>query len=402
MTFADDDLRVLPQTPPRGTRPRNRRALTVSAATTLFARHGYANVSMSDIAAATNVGASAIYRHFPGKGELLVAAIRAGLEPYNEVLSAPFDQASDGDALPRLLHELAECALAHRELGVLWQREARNLDEDQLRGLREELIGTVGPLSARLVETRPELSASQSNILSWCIMGAIVSIGFHSVSIEHDDFVALLTEIATTISLVRFDGAMDAGDRTPRHPLFEGTRRDSLLAGATELFAERGFAAAGMDEIGSAVGMAGPSIYGHFGSKQELLVAAVQRGAEVLLSETDEVLHEPVPAEAKLGALIDSYISLLNRNRFIIRVLLSEMNELPDEEREVARQQQRRYIATWVDLYRMFAEADEASARIRVQAVLLVVNDAIQTPHMRLQPNFEGILNRIARALLGL
>lgn len=401
MTFADNGARVVPQTPPRGTRPRNRRVITLAAATTLFARRGYANVSMGDIAAATNVGASAIYRHFPAKSELLIAAIRSGVSAYNAVLSEPV-AAEDSVRLAGLFRALAECALSQRELGVLWQREARNLDAAQLRDSRDELIATSSLLSARLATARPDLDASQVDILAWCILGALVSIGFHSVSIDHDDFVELLADMAETISQVGFDGDLDAATWTPRERPVDESTRDSLIVEATELFAEKGFAAAGIDEIGSAVGIAGPSIYGHFPSKQHLLVAAMQRGADLLLSETQRVLDEPSNARAKLGALVDSYVSLLNRDRFIIRVLLSEMNQLPDEEREVARRQQRQYIATWVELYRQFTVADEDSARIRVQAVLLVVNDAIQTPHMRSHPHFEGVLRRIAKSLLGL
>jgi AcrR family transcriptional regulator len=208
--------------------------------------------------------------------------------------------------------------------------------------------------------------------------------------------------LADTIAQVRFDGDLDAATWTPRERPLDESTRDSLIAEATELFAEKGFAAAGVDEIGSAVGIAGPSIYGHFSSKQHLLVATMQRGADLLLSETQRVLERPSTVRVKLAALVDSYVSLLNRDRFIIRVLLSEMNQLPDEEREVARRQQRQYIATWVDLYRQFTVVDEDSARIRVQAVLLVVNDAIQTPHMRSQPHFEGVVSRIGKTLLGL
>jgi AcrR family transcriptional regulator len=401
MTFADDSTQVLPQTPARGTRPRNRRVITLAAATQLFAHRGYANVSMGDIAAATNVGASAIYRHFPGKSELLVATIRSGLAAYDAALSVAI-AGDDGTDLTSLFLDLAECALAHRELGVLWQREARNLDDEQLRALREELVATSSLLSAHLAVARPELDASQINILAWCVLGALVSIGFHSVSVEHDRFVDLLAGMAETITRVSFDGDLGAAIRAAQERPVDESMRDSLIAGATELFAEKGFAAAGVDEIGSAVGIAGPSIYGHFSSKQNILVAAMQRGADLLLSETDRVLDSPSPAPVKLDALVDSYVSLLNRDRFLIRVLLSEMNQLPDEEREVARRQQRHYIATWVNLYREFTGTDQESARIRVQAVLLVVNDAIQTPHMRSQPHFEGVIRRIAKTMLEL
>src|SRR5258708_6554928 len=100
--------------PARRTRPRNRRAITLEAATKLFYRHGYASVAMSDIAAATNVGPSAIYRHFPGKADILVAAIEEGLAPFTEVLANA--QSMEGAAPERLTDvftQLAECAIDH-------------------------------------------------------------------------------------------------------------------------------------------------------------------------------------------------------------------------------------------------------------------------------------------------
>ena len=78
------------------------------------------------------------------------------------------------------------------------------------------------------------------------------------------------------------------------------------------------------------------------------------------------------------------------------------MDRLPDEDREIALQVQRRYIDTWVDLLRQFNAEPPIAARIRVQAVLLVVNDAVQTPHLRSLPGFEQTLRQISYALLGI
>jgi len=53
-------------------------------------------------------------------------------------------------------------------------------------------------------------------------------------------------------------------------------RRRHLLALATELFAERGFAAASMDELAQRAGVSKPVIYDLFGSKEGLLLAAIE------------------------------------------------------------------------------------------------------------------------------
>ena len=391
-----------PQTPARGTRPRNRRALTVEAATDLFHKLGYAAVGMSDIATATNVGASALYRHFPGKADLLVAAVQAGLAPYREVLDEA-DRLDDGpDArLEFVVARLSEVTLEHRQLGVLWQREARNLGEDEQRLLRDELIALTRRLAVDILATRPDLDAGAADLLAWCAMGALVSPSFHSAELPRPQFAALLHDIVSTITTL----PMPAGERDERAPVPEAatdSRRDTIITVATQLFADRGFAATGIDDIGDAAGIAGPSVYSHFENKAAILVAAIERAHAILRADADPVLAGDDPAPRKLARLIDSYVTVANRDRAVIRTLLSELTQLPADDREAARRLQRDYIDAWVDLYRDFTESDTVAARIRVQAVLLIVNDAVQTPHLRARPGFEKTLARMSRTLLGI
>lgn len=394
-------MTVAPETPAKGTRPRNRRELTLQAATELFYRRGYARVGMSDIAEATNVGASAIYRHFSGKSELLDAAIRAGIARYAEVL----DQAAESQGEPQqrlrtVLRLLAESAVELRRHGVLWQRDARNLPEADQRALREILSATARQLAGFVHAARPELDDAQADELAWCTLGALVSIGFHSQTLPQPAFDELLYDIVTRV----------AATPMPRGPVVDvptaaplpqsDSRRDSLITVATALFAVRGFAATGIDEIGDAAGIAGPSVYSHFASKQAILAAALARASEILRSGTDVVMLTDEPAAAKLGHLIDAYVRLANRDRFVIRTLISEMDQLLAEDREIARRDQREFIDDWVNLLQRFTGADAVAARIRVQAVLLFVNDAVQTPHLRTQPGFEQTLSQIARTVL--
>jgi AcrR family transcriptional regulator len=388
-------------TPARGTRPRNRRALTLDAATELFYRRGYAHVAMSDIAAATNVGASAIYRHFPGKSDILVAAIESGLAPYAEILrDAAASDASPAATLEALLPRLAACALDHRELGVLWQREARNLDDASQRAMREQLRATTGVLADLVGGARPELDRADSDLLAWCALGVLVSVGFHSLTLPRREFVELLVTMVKTVLAMPMPDVSGVTETQTRPAGWETSRRETLISEATELFAERGYAAVGVDEIADAVGIAGPSIYSHFASKQTILVEAIQRGSRLLHDDAARILASDSTSQQKLATLVDSYVRLANRERFIIRTLLAEMEQLPPEDREIVRSDQRRYIDTWVDLLRELTGADATAARIRVQAVLLMVNDAVQTPHLRERPGFELTLRTIADALL--
>lgn len=391
---------VASESPARGTRPRNRRAITIEAATELFWKRGYAGVSMSDIAEATNVGASALYRHFPGKAELLMAAVQTGLAGYGAVLDE-IDAGEREGRLPFLLRRLAETSLEHRALGVLWQREARNLEEPQQRLLRDELTRHTHRVCAALLDDRPELDAATADLIAWCTMGILVSPGFHSATLPTPDFVAVLVDMVSTIASMPIPTDERADAATAAAPPAD-SRRDRIISVATELFAERGFAATGIDEIGEAVGIAGPSVYSHFENKAAILVAAIDRAHALLRIDRDEILSTTRPPDQKLARLVDSYVQIANSDRAVIRILLSELMNLPEEDRETARRLQRDHIDSWVDLLRDVTDIDATTARIRVQAVLLVVNDAVQTPHLRERSGFEPILAQMSKRLLGI
>ena len=63
--------------------------MIVRAATNMFARYGYAKTTMGDIATAAGVARQTLYNAFPGKEEILRAAVRqAGEETYDGVMGA--------------------------------------------------------------------------------------------------------------------------------------------------------------------------------------------------------------------------------------------------------------------------------------------------------------------------
>lgn len=63
------------------------------------------------------------------------------------------------------------------------------------------------------------------------------------------------------------------------------TRAEAVKAAALRLFAERGYLATTMDDIGRAAGIKGPSVYKHFESKQTLLHTIMRDTMQNLLTE---------------------------------------------------------------------------------------------------------------------
>ena len=84
-------------------------------------------------------------------------------------------------------------------------------------------------------------------------------------------------------------------------------RRLQLLAAAERLFAERGFLAVRLEDIGAATGVSGPAIYRHFPNKQALAQAQEQE-----LSASDTVISDVGNAYAAVKSneeVVQLYVS---------------------------------------------------------------------------------------------
>jgi AcrR family transcriptional regulator len=387
--------------PARGTRPRNRRALIIVAATELFHRVGYARVGMSDIASAVNVGPSALYRHFRSKSELFVAAAAAAMEPTQIALTMADPELRT--PLRVTLRRMAQAAITDRSAGTLWHREARHLPEEDRRRLRGELRDIGRLLAARLRASRRELTATQADLLAWSALAAVASISFHRLQLPAASFESLMYDLLRRVTSAELPPLPSPEESAPERPrLTVRSRREIILTAAKQLFGSEGFASVTIDDIGLAAGIAGPSVYRYFGSKQEILDAALTRGNEWLWGEASRALATAASEHEALDGLLRSYLVLAVERGGPI-ALLAELEHLPPPAQQRARRAQSEYVTEWVELLRVLhPQLDPTSARIQVQATLTVINDTTQTHHLRRLPGFREAIYNVATALLGL
>ena len=85
---------------PAAHRP-SRRNVIVAAAVTVFARQGFSDTSIQEVATEAGVAPTAVYYHFSGKEELFEAALRNVLDTINEVVAEARADDQPGD--PELL-----------------------------------------------------------------------------------------------------------------------------------------------------------------------------------------------------------------------------------------------------------------------------------------------------------
>jgi AcrR family transcriptional regulator len=183
-------------------------------------------------------------------------------------------------------------------------------------------------------------------------------------------------------------------------PLLPDHRREQLLAVAARMFCERGFHDVTMEDIGSVAGIAGPSIYRHFTSKADLLLAMCSRVGERLRSGLVSALSEGAPP-AMLNSLVGSFVDTVLSNRNLVTAFLTEGRSLPERDRTEARRALRGYVAEWVRVVIATApHMDEKEARIRVHAAFAVVTDLTRTSHFATRPHLSTELTALATAAL--
>jgi AcrR family transcriptional regulator len=371
--------------PPRGTRPKDRRVQIRAAATTLFYERGYEQVSVADVAESVNVGASALYRHFSGKADLLYQAIDVTINAFAAMVADLPTRDLDGIAKTS-----ARTALAHRALGVLWQREARNLPDDQHEQLRRRLRNAIGTLADTLREIRPDLDPERAAFLAAAGVNAMSSISFHRLTLPESEFEELLSELALRMLSYRF-GEGPGSSAAPPKAEETLSRRDQIGDAAATLFAQHGFEAVSVDDIGAAVGIAGPSVYNHFASKQDLLYASLGRGYAMLQHALADALEQGGSPEQTLRQVSDSYVDLALNHSDLITNLIAESRNLGPQYAEVTKKAQLGYIDQWVGLVTTIRpDEDLTVARIKVQAAQMMANSLARTSYLRDRPSFHA------------
>jgi AcrR family transcriptional regulator len=156
------------------------------------------------------------------------------------------------------------------------------------------------------------------------------------------------------------------------------SRREQLLSLAARLFAERGYHAVGIDDIGEAAGVTGPAIYRHFASKSALLVALFNTLTDQLVNRAAEIVNSSVAGAEALRQLVRYQTQMCVYDRAVIAVYLSEFRSLPEDEQLALRLKQRAYIFDWMrSLGRVHPGHSEAELRALVQAAISAAQSVV-------------------------
>lgn len=349
-------------------RPRDRKAQIAAAAAQLFRDRGFHGVAIEDIAAAVGITGRAIYRHFANKQDVLAQILFDGIAQLHEAAmsATTLDGATAG---------LVRVTLDRRELGVLIQRETRNLEDAEQQQVAQRVDVITDHMVELLRRERPDLHHDAARAVVRSAGAVLASPSQHHAAVPAPE--ALLE----TMTRAAFAAPVRAGSPRPHDaPVPRASRREAVLAGAAELFAQRGYGAVRMEDVGAAAGIAGPSIYEHFGSKAELLMAALTRGSEGLqLGLTGAIQPGLEPVEI-LERVVRAYAEFTLQHRDLMGVLVRESLHLPADEQTALRRLQHQYVSEWVRLVSACRpELTDPEAWFVTHGGLAVINDATES-----------------------
>lgn len=156
-------------------------------------------------------------------------------------------------------------------------------------------------------------------------------------------------------------------------------RKLAVLNAAIALFAEQGYDRVSVHDIGRRLDQTGPSIYKHYGSKDELLADAVSVVIIPMIRALRLVASSPASAGERLDRAIMFHAEFALRHRVYLRVYYREARHLSGPARDAHRRRAATYRNLWTQLMTESGVADgEAEAQVLYGMLMAMLN--IGTP----------------------
>lgn len=158
--------------------PRTRRAEILAAAIPLFARDGFVKVTNGQIAEAVGLAPSAIYRHYPTKVDILVAACMQAAGLLSQAVEQGLNEVTDPhEAVLSLAATYVAYSFEHTELTSVAEAEIAGLPSDVRQPLILAQREHIDLWEQQLRLARPELDPRQARVLVHAGFGVVVEAG---------------------------------------------------------------------------------------------------------------------------------------------------------------------------------------------------------------------------------
>jgi len=179
------------------------------------------------------------------------------------------------------------------------------------------------------------------------------------------------------------------------------TRTEAILEAATRLFSERGFSETGIDDIGAAIGVTGPAVYRYFPSKEELLVAVLDRAVEHAAGIVDTARTSARTPKDLLRRAVDGAVAVCIADRALTSLYWNEARNLPARHRQRVERAQRTLIDEFAEALRdVRPELTGSEARMAVYAASALMRSVANRATRLSEARLQEMLSTMAYAAL--
>jgi TetR/AcrR family transcriptional regulator, cholesterol catabolism regulator len=133
--------------------------------------------------------------------------------------------------------------------------------------------------------------------------------------------------------------------------------KDRIYKTAISMFSARGFRGTSIRDIANDMNISMSNIYHHFGNKEGLLLAILQRVSERLVKDLKDVTTLDLPPVDKLEKLVDTHIRLAGTYTKETRIFFLDEEHLSKEGEKINRNIQRQIFGFYKSV---LSELDEA------------------------------------------
>jgi AcrR family transcriptional regulator len=160
----------------------------------------------------------------------------------------------------------------------------------------------------------------------------------------------------------------------PRDAALQQRRREQILAEATAVFAEHGYPGTDVQFIADPLGISKGTVYRYFPTKEELFLAAVERGVLRLKEHMERRVETVADPVERIAVAIRSHLEFFRSDPQLVELFIQERAEFRDQRQPIYFEHGEANCGRWRDLIRDLI----AAGRVRpvpVERVMNVIGD---------------------------
>lgn len=162
------------------------------------------------------------------------------------------------------------------------------------------------------------------------------------------------------------------GQRAAEPAAALGARQQAIVRRAAELFDSAGYSRTSMNDLAEAVGLAKPTLYHYFRSKDEILYRIHCEFIGLLLERQEARAAAGAPPVEQLRGVMGDILELMETHRGHVRVFFEHHRELPERWKLAVAEQRQRYSEMVEQILRDgVAAGDLAAVDVRLTALAM-------------------------------